>query len=210
MTTFQPEEVRRFLEAVDRALRQPAEVIVIGGSAAALRYGVTRATEDIDTWLSLSQDLVVAADQARQTTGLDIPLSFSAVADAPYEFESRLEVGLPGLQRLRVLVPERHDLVLMKTMRAEEKDLLAIAEMHRVEALDLLLLLDRYQAEMDHVITDPRRLRWNMLSMANRLYPDVGPLVERALDSAAGRRALEQFLGMARLAPPRQPRGRER
>ena len=48
MRTFLKDELERFLEAVDHALAQPVEVIVIGGTAAALHYGVTRATHDIE------------------------------------------------------------------------------------------------------------------------------------------------------------------
>jgi hypothetical protein len=47
MRTFQKGQLERFLEAVDDALTGPVEAIVIGGTAAALQYGVTRATHDI-------------------------------------------------------------------------------------------------------------------------------------------------------------------
>lgn len=58
--------------------------------------------------------------------------SGSCVADAPHDFESRLERTLPELRRLVALVPERHDLVLMKTLRCYEHDLEAIVELHTV------------------------------------------------------------------------------
>ncbi len=103
---------------------------MIGGSAAALHYGVARATHDIDTWTTVQAALAAAAEKARVVTGLDVPLQKSGVADAPCEFESRLERVLPDLTRLKVLVPERHDLVLMKAVRCYEHDLDAIAEIH--------------------------------------------------------------------------------
>ena len=46
---------------VDQALAQPVDIIVIGGTAAALHYGVTRATHDIDTWTVVHADLAAAA-----------------------------------------------------------------------------------------------------------------------------------------------------
>jgi hypothetical protein len=64
MRTFLKGELERFLEAVDEALAHPVEVIVIGGTAAALHYGVTRATHDIDTWTTVQGDLAAAAAKA--------------------------------------------------------------------------------------------------------------------------------------------------
>ncbi len=77
MRAFLKDELERFLMAIDQALGQPVEVIVIGGTAAALHYGVTRATHDIDTWTTVKGDLAAAAETARLATGLDIPVTRS-------------------------------------------------------------------------------------------------------------------------------------
>lgn len=106
MKTFLREQLERFLEAIDAALAGPVEV-VIGGTAAAIHYGVRRATSDIDTWTTVPADLAAAAERARAVTGLDVPIVKSGVADPPYEFESRLERVLPDLRKLTVLVPEK-------------------------------------------------------------------------------------------------------
>jgi integrase len=37
---YTPAELRRFLAAVDRALERPADVVIIGGAAAAIAYGL--------------------------------------------------------------------------------------------------------------------------------------------------------------------------
>lgn len=95
MRAFLRDELARFLEAVDGALDRPVEIIVIGGSAAALQYGVTRATHDIDTWTTVKAELASAAAMARKGTGLDIPVEKSGVADAPFAFESRLQRPCP-------------------------------------------------------------------------------------------------------------------
>ncbi len=86
MRVYTPRELRRFLAAVDRAVDHPVEVVVIGGAAAALEYGVTSGTRDIDTWTRVREDLSVAAQSARQATGLPVPLAQSGVADAPHDF----------------------------------------------------------------------------------------------------------------------------
>src|SRR5713101_8549630 len=111
MQTFLREQLERFLQAVDAALAGPVEVVVIGGTAAAIHYGVRRATHDIDTWTTVQADLAAAAEKARAVTGLDVPILKSGVADAPYEFESRLERVLPAFRKLTVLVQEKPDLV---------------------------------------------------------------------------------------------------
>ncbi len=180
MRTFLKDELERFLMAIDQALAQPVEVIVIGGTAAALHYGVTRATHDIDTWTTVRGDLAAAAATARLATGLDIPLTQSGVADAPHDFESRLERVLPHLDRLRVWVPEKHDLALMKAMRAYEHDLQAIAEIHAHSPLDLDTLVGRFQDEMTP-IGDPARIRGNVLAVVERLFPDHVEDVARRL-----------------------------
>ena len=87
MKTFLRRQLETFLRAADAALDEPVEVVVIGGSAAALRYGVGRATHDIDTWTNVEVGLAAAAASARAATGLDVPLQKSGVADAPVDFE---------------------------------------------------------------------------------------------------------------------------
>ena len=57
MRIYTPEDLRRFLEGVDAALRGKAEVVVIGGAAAAIEYGVASGTRDIDTWTKVEKDL---------------------------------------------------------------------------------------------------------------------------------------------------------
>ena len=181
MRRYRRDEIEQFLTAVDAALSQPARVVVIGGSAAALHYGVTRATHDIDTWNAMRADLEAAVRAAHQTTGLPVPMGSTGVADAPYEFESRVERVLPALPRLEVYVPEKHDLILMKTMRADEHDIQAIVEIHANSPLDLDTLVHRFKSEMGAAIGDPQRLRGNFLVVVERLFPDAVETVARSL-----------------------------
>jgi hypothetical protein len=180
MKTFLRQELERFLTAVDDALDQSFEVVVIGGSAAALHYGVARATHDIDTWTNVGAALAAAAGRAREVTGLDVPLQKSGVADAPAEFESRLERILPKLTRLKVFVPEKHDLALMKAVRCYEHDLEAIAGIHVHSPLDLDVLVQRFTEEMTP-IGEPTRIRNNFLVVVERLFPDAVETVARQL-----------------------------
>ena len=180
MKAYLREGLEQFLHAVDAALERRVEVVMIGGAAAALHYGATRPTRDIDTWNTIHEDLARAADRARVSTGLDVPIQKSGIADAPSEFETRLERVLSDLRRLFVLVPERHDLVLMKAVRAYEHDLEVIAEVHGRFPLDLGTLVGRFETEMTPV--DPARIRGNFLAMVERLFPDSIDQVARRVE----------------------------
>ena len=171
MRAYTPSELRRFLRAVDGALARPVEAVVIGGAAAAIEYGVASGTRDIDTWTRVTKDLEAAAAQAREATGLPVPLAQSGVADGPHDLESRLERVLPRLRRLKVRVPERHDLVLMKVLRGDEHDLQAIEAIHRHSPLELPVLVARYRDEMGSTVIEPRRLEAQFLVAIERIFP---------------------------------------
>jgi hypothetical protein len=202
-------EIERFLRAVDLALKRPATIVVIGGGAAALKYRTDDPTTDIDTFNALGADLRRAIDAARKATGLAMPFEQSGVADGPYDFEDRLLRAMPRLARLTVLVPERHDLALMKTVRGDQADFAKLQAIHDRMPFDLSVLLQRYAEEMGHVVIDPRRLRGNFLALVESLFPDAATLVEKALERPDQRSQLEAFLAsQASLKRPRRSRRR--
>jgi hypothetical protein len=182
-------DIERFVAAIDAAIEEPTAVLVIGGAAAIIHYGAESPTHDIDTFQRLSPALERAAAVATAQTGLDIPVSFAAVADAPYNFEDRLErVTELGLRNLDIYVPERHDLALMKTVRGYEHDVEVIAELHRKQPFDLDVLKTRLHDEMSHVIKDPRTLRLNFVQVVDRLFGTAtARLVRDELDWQARR-----------------------
>ena len=169
MRKFHRNELTRFLESVDEHLPGPRRVILIGGAAASLAYGISRVTTDVDTITDLS-DLREALQAARSDTGLDIPFQFVAVFDAPYDYEDRLTPIDLGLDKLQVVVPEKHDLALMKAVRGQENDLEAIEQIAQRVGLDRAILVDRFRTEMTHVTGTSGRLRTNFLSVIERLY----------------------------------------
>ena len=178
-------EVERFLRAMDHALAAGETIVIIGGVAVALRCSRTeRMTKDIDSWGRVSEELGRAAEKARAVTGLAIPLEQAAVADAPYGFEERLLRGMPSLGRLRVMLPEKHDLALMKIVRGDETDVAGLAAAHREDPLDYEVLVSRYEEEMGSVIGDPSRLRLNMLRLIEELFPESIEDAKRRLTRA--------------------------
>lgn len=187
-------EIERFLRAVDKALKRRATIIVIGGGAAALKYRIDDPTTDIDTFNAIGAELRRAIEAAREATGLPMPFGQSRVADGPHDFEDRLARALPSLMRLTVLVPERHDLALMKTVRGDQADFAKLQAIHERTPFDLSLLLQRHEEEMSHVAIDPRRLRGNFLALVESLFPEAATLVQKALERPDQRAQLVAFL----------------
>ena len=181
MRSYLRADLERFLKAVNGSLRRRVEVVVIGGAAAVIHYGVAVGTRDIDTWTTVGRELLPALERARRATGLQVPFQKSGVADAPFDFESRLQRALPELLRLLIRVPERHDLTLMKVLRGDEQDLETITAMHRQSPLDQDLLIKRYREEMGATVIDPARLRSQFLVMIERLFPGAAEAVARTL-----------------------------
>lgn len=163
-------ELLAFLKALDDHLEQPAELLIIGGAAAALRYGAISTTRDIDTWNNIPDSVQKAADRARAATGMPVPMERAAVADAPYHYEDRAMLAPIPFKKLRVSVPERHDLALMKIVRGYRHDIDVIVEMHRKEPFSLETLIDRFENEMGHVIKDERELRMQFRLLIEELF----------------------------------------
>lgn len=170
MRRFVGSEIKTFLKAVDANLAAPFRVVVIGGAAASLAFQSDRGTRDIDT-INDSSPIRKAIEAAARATGLQIPVSPAGVWDGPYEYEDRLRrVRIRGLKRLQVFVPEVHDWVLMKSMRADERDLQAVKDVASRKKLDRRLLCDRFTTEMTHVMGAPKRIEGNFLAMIEYVF----------------------------------------
>jgi len=183
MRKFHRTELTRFLGCLDTHLSQPTELIMIGGAAASLAYGIDRTTTDIDITETTS-GFEEALRLARQETGLNVPFQQVGIWDGPYCFEDRLEVVDLKLRKLRVLVPEKHDLALMKVVRGQENDRDAIRQIAGKMGLDEKTLVDRFTREMTHVIGNPAHLRDNFLVVIEMLYGEAAAdRVEAALSA---------------------------
>jgi hypothetical protein len=171
MEAFSPVQLAQFLKAVDQELANPARLIVIGGAAAALRYGAKRNTSDIDTFNDTTPEVDRAVRVTQQKLQLGIVVSKAAIADPPWNFEDRLEeLAELGLGKLEVQVPERHDLALMKTVRGYTHDLEVLQQMHRDRPFDLDTLVTRFKTEMGQAVTDHWLFRINFQVLIERTF----------------------------------------
>lgn len=167
------DELRVFLQAVDRHLAGRVRVEIIGGCAAALAHGAKSTTIDLDTFNAVSKELLDAVARATEETGFDIPVSQSTVACVPYNYEDRLERQLPELEHLEIWVLEKHDLVLSKAVRCYEHDLQQILEIHQNAALSFDVLVERFESEMTNAIGDPARILSNFLVLIETLFGEL-------------------------------------
>ena len=169
MRKFRRDDLTRFLQSLDGYLSESRRVTLIGGAAASLAYGIVWATTDVDT-IDDTADLEEALQLARKATGLNIPFQVAGVFDAPYSSEERLTRVDLGLRKLSVVVPEKHDLTLMKVVRGQDNDREAIQQIADQVGLDKRTLVDRFKSEMTHVIGKRQQLRANFLSIIEMLY----------------------------------------
>lgn len=172
MKRYTEDQIVEFLKAIDRHLSKPAELIIIGGTAATLAYKFKRATQDIDTANSIDK-LATAIKMAKEETGFDIPVSKSGVFDAPYEYESRLVPFEPKqFKKLSVKVPEAIDLIMMKMMRLQAHDIEAIKQIITEKSVTVDELLGRFSAEMDHVIKSRLDVETHFLTMIETCFSE--------------------------------------
>lgn len=177
MKTFGRDDVLAFLVEVDELLTEPVGMEIIGGAAALLAYGATSATKDIDSFENIDERI----SRVALLTARKIPLDRAAVADPPYNYEDRRQrLNLP-LRNLTVWVPERHDLLLMKAVRAARHDEEVIQEMHEAEPFDLEIIVKRYNEEMGQIIGDHRILDQKLQLIVEKLF---GPKSARRIGKA--------------------------
>lgn len=166
MKTYTRDQILLFFAELDEKLSRPASLEIIGGAAALLAYGARRATRDIDSLGDLDSEIL----RAVHLTEHQIPLGRTTVAELPYNYEDRRQVLDLPLRNLVVVVPDRHDLLLMKAARSMRNDDEVIQEMHEAEAFDLDTIVERYRSEMSHAIGDPRILDQKILLIIEKLF----------------------------------------
>lgn len=172
MRKFSSSELASFLRRIDQMLTQPCDVVLIGGGAVGLYYDGTHVTSDLDFWSVSDPEFWKAAAQVNLTEPR-VPVQHAMIATPPYNFEDRLlPMKLPRATRLRVFVPEAHDLVMMKVARAEAHDLAAIEDIHRASPLRLDTLAARYRETRPLVIGPKRLHQLQFLAAVARVFGD--------------------------------------
>lgn len=170
MRLFTKNEFVRFFRAVDRGLPEPFRLDIIGEAVAILMFHAKSGTSDVDATTNVAplEELFVAA---RAETGLDVDVGTTSVYDTPYNYESRVKrVHIPGLKKLQIFAPEKHDWALIKMTRLLEKDLEDIEEVYREVGFNKNIFMKRFLLEMTHVTGRREDLIYNFLTMMEELF----------------------------------------
>ena len=146
--TFGRDQILAFLTEIDGMLHEPVVMEIVGGAAALLAHGARTETKDINSLAPFDERLPSLAAR----TALKIPLAQAPVPHAPIAYEERrYKPDLP-LRNLVLWVPERHDLLMMKALRAAKHDLRVIKEMNEITPFDMETIVERYNFEMRRTI----------------------------------------------------------
>lgn len=144
-------------------------VTVIGGAAVGLRYDPRHTTTDIDLTPVSNAEFWAAVERVKSAH--PIPIQTVPFFTPPYDYESRrTKLAIQGLKRLTVLVPEVHDLAIMKAARALTHDLDAIEDIHRKHPLQLETLVVRYYEARTEVTGTVEEFTIGFLALVERLY----------------------------------------
>jgi hypothetical protein len=166
VTTFGRDQILEFLAEIDEMLDEAVPMEIIGGAAALLAYGARSPTKDIDSFVGIDERIQRAASLVPHK----IPLDRATVADPPYNYEDRRQRLNMPFRNLVVWVPERHDLLLMKAVRAARHDEEVIQEMHQAEPFDLEIIVERYNEEMGQAIGDHKILDQQIQLIVEKLF----------------------------------------
>ena len=157
-----PEPWRSFLRDLDTELVRPTELHCFGGFVVAQCYGLMRPTADIDILESNGTDLITIAKLAGRTSLLykrhGVYIDVVTVADVPDNYDERLTTALDAsFEKLQFRIFERHDLVLAKIVRNNDKDRADVAAIAGGPGLDIDVLRARYIEELRPKLGRPER-----------------------------------------------------
>ncbi|MEY2414294.1 MAG: hypothetical protein QOD84_2900 [Acidobacteriaceae bacterium] len=163
-----PETIREpwasFLRALDELATEPVEFHCIGGFAVTEKYGFERDTLDLDVLTIVpntqkQEFLEKGAQGSALARKHNVYLDLVTIIESyPDDYESRLTELHPGeLNHIRLMVPEAHDLALMKLGRNIERDREDVKFLARRGHITQGGLTSRYEKEMRPYIALPEQ-----------------------------------------------------
>jgi hypothetical protein len=147
---------RGFLMRCDEACQTTVELQCFGSFVVTQRYGLSRATRDVDVLSvrprGLSQQLL---DFAGRGSALHrqygVYLDLVTIATVPEDYNQRLsEMFAHSFQYLRLFALDAYDLALAKLERNLQHDREDMLYLARTVPFDLAILRERYERELGH------------------------------------------------------------
>ena len=154
---------RSFLLDVDVQIEGPTELHCFGGFIVAEYYGLTRPTADIDVIEAVgAASLKTLAQVAGKGSALErkhrVYMDIVTVATVPENYEERLiDVYQNTFENLRLRAFEKHDLVLAKLTRNNDRDREDVRRLAAGPGLDATILKTRYAEELRFQSTNVSR-----------------------------------------------------
>lgn len=153
-----------FLKGIDAELKTDAEIHCLGGFAIESRFGLPRATGDVDfieVGGAEAKDLLaIAGAGTKLAKKHKLYLDFVTVGFYPEDYEQRLEeLAIDGLEHLRIKIFEKHDIVLAKLGRAADHDRDDVKYLADTVGLDATVLRDRFEKEVKFQCTNETKDR---------------------------------------------------
>ena len=180
MPTFPPSPWKEFLRDLDGVATEACRLPCFGGFAVTLEYGISRLTSDIDV-LDVAPPRMVALLMKEGGKGSPLAikhkvyLDIVGIANAPYDYESRLRPMYPGaFQKIHLMVMDPYDVALTKLKRDSDKDFQDVLQLAKKIPFDLELFEKRYKEELRDNTTgkpednDRTFYRWKEAILENR------------------------------------------
>lgn len=180
MLTFPPSPWKEFLQDLDGVLPEPCKLPCFGGFAVTLAYGISRMTSDIDVQdVAPPRMAAVLIEEGGRGSPLAIKhkvyIDIVGIANAPYDYESRLRPMYPGaFQNIQLVVMDPYDVALTKLKRDSDKDFQDVLQLAEKIPFDLDLFEKRYQEELrDNTTGKPEEndrifYRWKQAILEDR------------------------------------------
>jgi hypothetical protein len=151
---------RSFLAGLDALLDQPADLHCIGGFAISQFFGFARETADLDVLSVAPQSMRAAkAAAAGEESALHkkhrVFIDQVGVANFPDSYASRLQRAWPFWKKLRLWIPEPHDLALTKLERSNERDIRDVVFLAQAGLINETTLTARFESEMEPYLIGP-------------------------------------------------------
>lgn len=154
---------RSFLMDLDNQLEGATELHCLGGFIIAEYYGLTRPTGDIDVIRAVgATNLKTLAQVAGKGSNLEkthhVYLDIVTIATVPDNYEARLiDIYKDAFDKLHLKALEKHDLVLAKLTRNNDRDREDVRRLAGGPGLDPEILRERYNSELRFQSTNERR-----------------------------------------------------
>jgi hypothetical protein len=160
---------RSFLSDLDSLLDESADLHCIGGFAISQYFGFARETADLDV-LSVAPQSMRAAIAAAAGKGSALQrkhrvfIDQVGVTNFPDDYESRLQRAWPVWEKLRLWIPEPHDLALTKLERSNERDVRDVMFLAEADLINQEMLIERFESEMEPYLTG-RTPKWHRTTL---------------------------------------------